>query len=743
LLGFSASGVFALSFMADNASAAPLQTTVEPTISLSPNTSSVNLGAMKDEERLYEQYATFTTTTNSPSGYSLYLSAADDNTCLRHVSILMPAVPTDISCSTAPTNKRFTAGDPTVFSIINTFGFSADGGATFAALQPSSTPAKIKTTTAAATNNPTTVTFAAKIGNCQDPDCPELGGYSGSAVITAVANIPPAPTISSVSPASGNSAVPGATLTINGTNFATAYRVTVGGVDCANANIVSATQITCTIPAGTPNTAAAVEVTAWGGSATRAFTYAPIPTFSKIEFDAYPTRSVVTGNKITPGQVTITTGGGYATYANAVWFDLDEDGQRAANGSEDCTSIVGATTSIKCNAPPVLDANVTTTKSYTVCFTITGFTNQICKASAFTYYYDTTPPTLPSSVNTTTALQTSRQTHRSNVDIPIGIAGSGTLSSLNATYTTTLEFTSSTSGLNDTDNNGTSRKQISSTYVLSVKCEIQGQSGTSCTGRTFPSVGTYNITYTATDPAGNSASTTKTYTTYKENEYGLSQGETRTFTLANLENGTGYSVHNIQFGVWGGGGGSGNKTNSALQSGTGGAGGGAGFAGRNLSASSLPLSFTAVQIGAGGFGGSSNGADGGDGGGSVGTHDGYTYTAAGGGKGTGSTTGNGVNGSNGSGTVAPGGGTGNITGTGSTNILGAGGTAGGDRGGWNSLLSLPLGACSTGVAPGGGADGVYRTLVAGSNNGCTGGAGRISLYWRHYPAGYATDGSMP
>lgn len=59
---------------------------------------------------------------------------------------------------------------------------------------------------------------------------------------------PPAPTLSLVTPASApnSAAVP---LTLTGTNFRPNATVTVGGVACGSVNVVSATQLTCTLPA--------------------------------------------------------------------------------------------------------------------------------------------------------------------------------------------------------------------------------------------------------------------------------------------------------------------------------------------------------------------------------------------------------------------------------------------------------------------------------------------------------------
>lgn len=83
----------------------------------------------------------------------------------------------------------------------------------------------------------------------------------------AVQTTPPAPTISSVSPASGSTAG-GTAITINGNNFAFGTNVSIGGVSASNVVIVSKTRITCTTPSGSAG-AVNVEVMNTAGTATR------------------------------------------------------------------------------------------------------------------------------------------------------------------------------------------------------------------------------------------------------------------------------------------------------------------------------------------------------------------------------------------------------------------------------------------------------------------------------------------
>ena len=138
---------------------------------------------------------------------------------------------------------------------------------------PTGTRIKNRSSATAAGGDNTVVTFGTKVS----PALPS-GTYSGQIAITAMANQPAAPTITNVSPSTGAA---GTVITITGTNFNTAYKVTVGGVDCTSATINSNTSISCTVPAGTAGATVDVAVITWGGTATAAgtFTYPnPAPT---------------------------------------------------------------------------------------------------------------------------------------------------------------------------------------------------------------------------------------------------------------------------------------------------------------------------------------------------------------------------------------------------------------------------------------------------------------------------------
>lgn len=98
-------------------------------------------------------------------------------------------------------------------------------------------------------------------------------GIVGIASPSAIAPAVPAPTVTSVSPASGSTAG-GGVITITGTNLTGATGVTVGGASCTNVTVVDATTITCSTPAGTAGTASVLVTTAGGTNAANTlFTY--------------------------------------------------------------------------------------------------------------------------------------------------------------------------------------------------------------------------------------------------------------------------------------------------------------------------------------------------------------------------------------------------------------------------------------------------------------------------------------
>ena len=119
-----------------------------------------------------------------------------------------------------------------------------------------------------------------------------VSGNLGFRVVRTPDQPDPAPAISSVSPTSG-STEGGTAITITGSALTGATSVTVGGVAATSVVVVSWTTITAVTPGGTAG-AKSVAVTTPNGTATatNAFTYIPVPTWTLLE--ATPDAAVVT-----------------------------------------------------------------------------------------------------------------------------------------------------------------------------------------------------------------------------------------------------------------------------------------------------------------------------------------------------------------------------------------------------------------------------------------------------------------
>jgi hypothetical protein len=163
-----------------------------------------------------------------------------------------------------------------------------------------------------------TVTVSYTKGTVTAADTGVLATFAGQ----AVTNNMPAPTVTSIAPASG--AIAGGNIvTITGTSFTGVTgptAVTFGGTAATSYTVDSATQITATTPAHAAGPAVDVVVTTNGGAATKmgAYTYinAPIPTFISIApasgLPAGGTSTVITGTDFT-GVTAVTFGGTAAT----------------------------------------------------------------------------------------------------------------------------------------------------------------------------------------------------------------------------------------------------------------------------------------------------------------------------------------------------------------------------------------------------------------------------------------------
>jgi hypothetical protein len=172
------------------------------------------------------------------------------------------------------------------------------------------------------------------------------GTYQAGLLIDTYANAPPSPAVSSISP--NNSPLTGGTpVTINGTNLDTAYQVYVdldrdyiqdAGEACTTASIMSATSITCNLPAAATVGSYPLEVKTWGGTArvTSGITYYNPATVSGVS----PDNGLSTGGTI----ITITGTNFYHAGASVV------TGVKV--GGTNCTSYsVTSNTNITCVTP--------------------------------------------------------------------------------------------------------------------------------------------------------------------------------------------------------------------------------------------------------------------------------------------------------------------------------------------------------------------------------------------------------
>lgn len=131
----------------------------------------------------------------------------------------------------------------------------------------------------------------------------------------------PAPTVSSVAPASG-SMLGGTSVTINGTNFQSGLTLAAsfGGASATNVTFISSSQLTATTPSGTPGAGVNVVVTNPDkqiGTCAGCYTYLAAPTVSAVNPAEGPTAGgttiTVTGSNFAAGLTTVSVGSAAAT----------------------------------------------------------------------------------------------------------------------------------------------------------------------------------------------------------------------------------------------------------------------------------------------------------------------------------------------------------------------------------------------------------------------------------------------
>ncbi len=124
------------------------------------------------------------------------------------------------------------------------------------------------------------------------------------------------PTVVSASPSAGALAG-GNTVTLTGTDFLAGATVTIGGNAASNVNVVNATTLTCTAPAGTAGAKSVIVTTAGGSSAANSlYTYAGAPTLTNVSPGSGPLGGgntvTLTGTGFLPGTA-VAIGGGQAS----------------------------------------------------------------------------------------------------------------------------------------------------------------------------------------------------------------------------------------------------------------------------------------------------------------------------------------------------------------------------------------------------------------------------------------------
>jgi hypothetical protein len=250
-----------------------------------------------------------TVSTNSPVGYSISFRSTNDgtsggdNACMRGLTQYNAKTTcTSYDHSTAPKfDQCLTCGSAGCVSDTlpaTKWSVSADSGSHWVQVPSAGQSyAQIKNRTTAATNDATTITYGVNATLNQKP-----GTVRASLDFNVIANLPGEPTITAIyntdtdpdsTPASGPTAG-GTHIAINGSDLDTAYQVFIDlnsngdqdvGETCTSPNIVSASQITCTTPAGTAGTYDVVVKT-WGGE-TKGTTNPPANTTATADDYAY------------------------------------------------------------------------------------------------------------------------------------------------------------------------------------------------------------------------------------------------------------------------------------------------------------------------------------------------------------------------------------------------------------------------------------------------------------------------
>jgi len=301
----------------------------------------------------------------------------------------------------------------------------------------------------------------------------------------------PAPTVTSVSPASGSS-IGGTTVTLTGTNFTGATAVTFGGTAATGFTVNSATQITATAPAGSAGTVDVRVTTTGGTSATGAagqFTYVAI-TVTPATLAGTPKVGVSFSE-------TLTASGGATPYTFAM-----------ASGSTLPTGLSLSSAGVISGTPTAAGAFSFTVQA-TDSSSISGQRTYSGSVAAATVVLTPAASTLPAArLNTAYAGQTftasggtAPYTYASSGTLPTGMTFNASTGVLSGTPTAAGSFTFTITATDSSTGTGAPFTSGSTSYTLVVNSTNADLSALALSSGTLaPGFGAGTLAYTATVP---------------------------------------------------------------------------------------------------------------------------------------------------------------------------------------------------------------------------------------------------
>ena len=340
-------------------------------------------------------------------------------------------------------------------------------------------------------NSATQITATAPAGTgTVDVRITTVGGTSATSAADQFTYVP-APTVTSVSPASGSS-IGGTTVTLTGTNFTGATAVTFGGTAATGFTVNSATQITATAPAGSAGTVDVRVTTTGGTSATGAagqFTYVAI-TVTPATLAGTPKVGVSFSE-------TLTASGGATPYTFAM-----------AGGSTLPTGLSLSPAGVISGTPTAAGAFSFTVQA-TDSSSISGQRTYSGSVAAATVVLTPAASTLPAArLNTAYAGQTftasggtAPYTYASSGTLPTGMTLNASTGVLGGTPTAAGSFTFNITATDSSTGTGAPFTSGSTSYTLVVNSTNADLSALALSSGTLaPGFGAGTLAYTATVP---------------------------------------------------------------------------------------------------------------------------------------------------------------------------------------------------------------------------------------------------